>query len=171
MAQVLLLYYLFRGEEVEYLLQVLLSFIAVACFAILFNAPRSLIVHSGCVGVIGWMIYYFFTAHHTNPIAATFLGAFVVAIGSNVLARKLRVPMIVFNVAGIIPLVPGGTAYSAMRSAVENDYLMTIQYGVKAFIISGAIVMGLVFAEVMMQLFIRLWRNGKTGSMTTVERK
>ena len=32
--------------------------------------------------------------------------------------------MIIFSVAGIIPLVPGGTAYNAMRNIVEKDYAL-----------------------------------------------
>lgn len=155
----------------DYVSQVILSFIAVACFAVIFNAPRNLIVHSGLVGAIGWTVYYFFTTFQVDTIFSSFLGAFVVAIGSHMLARRLKVPMIVFNVAGIIPLVPGGIAYSAMRSAIENDYLTTIQYGVKAFIISGAIVMGLIFAEVIMQLFIRVFRNGKAKYMHSADKK
>ena len=155
----------------EYVSQVALSFIAVACFAVIFNAPRGLIVHSGLVGAVGWTVYYFFTTLHLDAIFASFLGSFVVAISSHILARRLKVPMIVFNVAGIIPLVPGGIAYNAMRHAIEDDYLTTIQYGVKAFIISGAIVMGLIFAEVMMQLFIRVFRNGKAKYMRSADKK
>jgi len=139
----------------EYFMQAILSFVGVACFAVIFNAPRHLILHSGLVGAIGWTIYYYFTQHHTDPVVASFLGAFIIAVGSHVLARWLKIPMIVFNVAGIIPLVPGSIAYNAMRSAVEDKYSLTIQFGLKAFIISGAIVMGLVFAEVIMQLVNR----------------
>ncbi len=46
-------------------------------------------------------------------------------------------------------------AYNAMRNVVEDDYLQGLQYGLKAFLITGAIVMGLVFAEVFMQLIFR----------------
>lgn len=149
----------------EYLLQVVLSFVGVSCFAIILNAPRGFILHSGIVGAIGWTIYYYFTQHDMDFIIASFMGAFIVAVGSHVLARRLKMPMIVFNVAGIIPLVPGSIAYNAMRSAVEDKYILTIQYGLKAFIISGAIVMGLVFAEVIMQLLTKLFRNKKLRHM------
>lgn len=155
----------------EYLFQAMLSFIGVACFAIIFNAPSSLLIHCGAVGSIGWMIYSIFTEQGMDTVQASFLGAFVVAIGSHALARQFKQPMIVFNVAGIIPLVPGGIAYNAMRSAVENNYLDTIQYGLKAFLISGSIVMGLVFAEVIMQLLFRMFRSGKSRYMRSADKK
>lgn len=155
----------------EYLIQAALSFVGVACFAVIFNAPNNLIIHCGTVGSIGWMIYYVLTENDLDPVKASFLGAFVVAIGSHALARKFKKPMIVFNVAGIIPLVPGGIAYNAMRSAVENNYLHSIQYGLKAFLVSGAIVMGLVFAEVIMQLMFRVFRSGKLRYMRSADKR
>ena len=48
-----------------------------------------------------------------------------------------------------------------MRTIVENDYTESIQYGARVFIISGAIVMGLVFAEVFMQLIFNALRKRK----------
>lgn len=63
--------------------------------------------------------------------------------------------MIIFSVAGIIPLVPGGTAYNAMRHFVENDNLTAISFATRAFMVSGAIAMGLVFAEVIIQLIFK----------------
>jgi uncharacterized membrane protein YjjB (DUF3815 family) len=60
--------------------------------------------------------------------------------------------MIIFNVSGIIPLVPGVLAYDAMRRVVENDYNAAIPLAAKAFMISGAIAIGLVLSEVINQI-------------------
>jgi uncharacterized membrane protein YjjB (DUF3815 family) len=51
----------------------------------------------------------------------------------------------------MIPLVPGGMAYDAMRNFVENDYNIAVILGAKATMISGAIAIGLVFSEVVNQ--------------------
>lgn len=92
---------------------------------------------------------------------ASFLGAFGVALFAHIFARYFRKPMIIFSVAGIIPLVPGGSAYNAMRHIVENDYITAISHAANAFMISGAIAMGLVFAEVIIQVFFRLTAKKK----------
>lgn len=143
----------------DYGVQFAVSFVATACFGIIFNVPPKMIIRCGIVGATGWIVYYFSVQKGVDPVQASFLGAFIVAIAAHSLARRYKVPMIVFNVSGIIPLVPGGIAYNAMRSIVENDYNMGIQYGSKAFMISGAIAMGLVFAEVLMQLLFRTVRK------------
>ena len=98
-----------------------------------------------------------------DEVRASFIGAFIVSLVAHYAARKFRMPMIVFSVSGIIPLVPGGIAYNTMRNIMELDYIMGLQNGMRAFMISGAIAMGLVFAEVIMQLLLRLMREGKTS--------
>lgn len=65
-------------------------------------------------------------------------------------------PVIIFSVGGIIPLVPGGLAYDAMRRFVENDNNLGIQYGVQALLLSGAIAAGLVLSEVLGQMVLRI---------------
>ena len=62
---------------------------------------------------------------------------FIVSLVAHYAARKFRMPMIVFSVSGIIPLVPGGIAYNTMRNIMELDYIMGLQNGMRAFMISG----------------------------------
>ena len=96
-----------------------------------------------------------------DVVNASFFSSFVIAIVSHLYARRFKMPMIIFIVGGIIPLVPGGMAYNAMRNVVEADYIQGLQYGFKAFLITGAIVIGLVFAEVLIQLIFRSVRTSK----------
>ncbi len=145
----------------DYIVQLILSFFATAGIAIIFNVPRRTLIYCGFVGVVGWMIYFILTEHGMDIVNASFFSAFIIAIVSHLYARRFKMPMIIFIVGGIIPLVPGGMAYNAMRNVVEDDYIQGLQYGLKAFLITGAIVIGLVFAEVLIQLIFRSVRNGK----------
>ncbi|MFC4184172.1 threonine/serine exporter family protein [Saccharococcus thermophilus] len=138
--------------------QLLLSFIASALFGMIFNIPKKLLINSGFVGMVGWTVYFFLAEHHLNNVMATFVAAFFVAMLSNLFARLYKTPATIFSVSGIIPLVPGGTAFEAMRHVVLNDYNAAISLAAKAFMISGAIAMGLIFSEVFNQL-IKRWRS------------
>ena len=138
-----------------WIIQGVLSFLAAAAFGIIFNAPRRMLFYCGFVGMTGWLIYSTFNQYSRDPVQASFLGAFAVAIVAHLFAKRFKMPMIIFSVAGIIPLVPGGMAYNAMRHIVENDYITSISYASRAFMVSGAIAMGLVFAEVIIQLFFQ----------------
>lgn len=147
--------------------QFIVSFFSTAGIAIIFNVPRKTLFHCGFVGVIGWMIYYLLTEQGLDVVDASFFSSFIIAIVAHLYARRFKMPMIIFIVAGIIPLVPGGMAYNAMRNVVEDDYLQGLQYGLKAFLITGAIVMGLVFAEVLMQFVFRAIRSSKSKLQRT----
>ncbi|WII37524.1 threonine/serine exporter family protein [Paenibacillus thiaminolyticus] len=135
--------------------QLAVSFFATAAFGILFNVPGKNLVQCGFVGLVGWLVYLSFTMTGIDAIPATLIASFVVTMISHVFAKKYRTPIIIFNVSGIIPLVPGGMAYDAMRQAVGNQYDIAVQLGVKAAMISGAIAMGLVFSEVIYQVMRR----------------
>ncbi len=132
--------------------QVITSFIASMAFGVLFNVPRKALLQCGLTGMFGWIIYWNLENYKADVIIATLIGAFVVAIISQIFARKKKMPIILFNIAGIIPLVPGGLAYDAMRHFVENDYITAIEMAAKVFLISGSIAIGLVLSEVVNQI-------------------
>jgi len=133
--------------------QLITSFVSTAAFGIIFNVPRSKLFLCGLVGMVGWIVYIALNINlHTDSVIATFIAAFIVGIISQIFARIYKEPIIIFSVSGIIPMVPGGLAYDAMRHFVENDYNSAIQLAAKAFMLSGAIAIGIVFSEVVKQI-------------------
>ncbi len=139
--------------------QLITSFISTAAFGILFNVPKNTLIKCGLVGMLGWLIYILLANNGVNIVMATLVASFFVAVISQVFARRFRSPVIIFSVSGIIPLVPGGMAYDAMRHFVENDYSSAINLAAKSTMLSGAIAMGLIFSEVVNQT-IRTTRLG-----------
>ncbi|MBO8175884.1 threonine/serine exporter family protein [Aeribacillus pallidus] len=133
--------------------QLVTSFIASSGFGIIFNVPNRSLIKCGFVGMVGWMIYFLLVHFSFDPVFSTFMASLAVAILSQLFAKVAKMPMIIFSVSGIIPLVPGGLAYDAMRHFVINDYNGAIQLAAKAFLISGAIAVGLVFSEAINQYF------------------
>ncbi|MCA0969281.1 threonine/serine exporter family protein [Halobacillus litoralis] len=146
--------------------QILMSFIASASFGILFQAPRSTLFKCGLVGSLGWVIYILFVQAELNEITGTFVASFVIAMIGQFFARMYKTPVIVFSVAGIIPLVPGGLAYDAMRHFVQNNYETALPISAKAFMVSGAIAIGLVLSEVINQSVKKL-RKRKESHLKT----
>lgn len=134
------------------LIQLVTSFIAAAGFGIIFNAPKESLIKCGFVGMLGWIVYYLMEAQGIDEIPSTVAAAFLIAVVSQIYAKVYKAPIIIYIVAGIIPLVPGGMAYNSMRNFVTNDYNMAITLAAKAFMISGSIAMGIVLSEVINQL-------------------
>ena len=138
------------------LAQLVTSFFATGAFGILFNAPKQSLIKCGLVGMGGWLIYYVLEDHYNDAVMATLAAALFVGVVSHILAKIYKTPVIIFSVSGIIPLVPGGLAYDAMRNFVENDYNLALSLAAKAFMLSGSIAFGLVLSEVINQVIRKL---------------
>ncbi|WP_019242131.1 MULTISPECIES: threonine/serine exporter family protein [Bacillus] len=143
----------------EYLAQLVTSFIGSAGFGVIFNVPKESLAKCGFVGMAGWLCYYILSQNGIDIIPATAMAATLIALISQFFAKMYKTPLTIFTVGGIIPLVPGGLAYNAMRHFVENDYNMAISLAAKCFLISGSIAIGLVFAEVLHQIVMRFRRR------------
>ena len=138
------------------LAQLITSFFATGAFGILFNAPKQSLIKCGLIGMGGWLIYYVLEDHYHDAVMATLAAALFVGAVSHILAKIYKTPVIIFSVSGIIPLVPGGLAYDAMRNFVENDYNLALSLAAKAFMLSGSIAFGLVLSEVINQVIRKL---------------
>ncbi|GAA0136625.1 threonine/serine exporter family protein [Paenibacillus sp. YSY-4.3] len=139
-------------------LHLITSFIASAAFGILFNAPRRMLLQCGLAGMMGWIAYVLLSPR-LDTVFATVVATFIVGGISQMLARMYKKPVILFSVSGIIPLVPGGLAYDAMRQFVVSEYNLAVQLAAKAFLISGSIAIGLVLSEVLNQMVLRISRK------------
>ncbi|WP_312870020.1 threonine/serine exporter family protein [Fontibacillus panacisegetis] len=136
-------------------LHLITSFIASGAFGIIFNAPKRTLLHCGIVGMLGW-IAYIVLDFRMEAIFSTVAATFIVGVISQLFAKLFKKPVIIFSVSGIIPLVPGGLAYDAMRNFVVNEYNVAIQLAAQAFLISGSIAIGLVMSEVLNQLLHKI---------------
>lgn len=137
--------------------QMIISFIASAGFGIIFNAPKRALLQCGLAGMLGWTIYELLDPH-LETVISTVAATFMVGVISQLAAKVYKMPVIIFSVAGIIPLVPGGLAYDSMRKFVENDYNSAVQLAAQAFLISGSIAIGLVLSEVLNQALRGKWK-------------
>ncbi|SHN49725.1 threonine/serine exporter family protein [Desulfitobacterium chlororespirans] len=132
------------------------SFFATMAFGILFNVPRKSLFTGGLVGMLGWAVFVTLTVNlEINTITATLFAAFSVATVSQILARRYKMPVTVFSIAGIIPLVPGGMAYATIRQFIENNYTEGVRLGSITLLMAGSIAFGLIFSGVITETFSR----------------
>ena len=89
-----------------------------------------------------------------------FLAATVVAVLSELLARWHHQPVIVFLTPGIIPLVPGSTAYLTMLAFVQQDYAEGVVLLVTTVFLAGAVAAGIIITS---SIFRNLFRAKHVG--------
>lgn len=147
--------------------QAFISFFATLFFSIIFNAPRKLLIACGFVGAIGWIFYYIANSNGLSDAVSIFLGSFALSLCAHILARIYKRPVIIFNVSGIIPLVPGGVAYDATKNLIISDFSEAIIKGSQATLSSGAIAFGLLIAEMLFLTTMKMYMHFKHKNKKT----
>ncbi|WP_070000838.1 threonine/serine exporter family protein [Cellulosilyticum sp. I15G10I2] len=137
------------------ILSILSAFISTIGFSILFHVLRKHLLICGTVGALGWCIYLLGENRGFTSVLSTFLASLLVTQLSYILAKKLRTPITVFLIAGIIPLVPGLALYRTMYSLMMADYTAAIEYAMLTFEIAGVI----AGAIVIISLLPLVWRK------------
>lgn len=141
------------------IMSILSAFISTICFAILFHVQKKHLLICGTVGALGWYVYLLAENNHLSTILATFLASLLVTQISYILSKKLKTPVTVFLIVGIIPLVPGLMLYRTMYALMLSDYLAAIEYGILTFQIAGVI----AGAIVIISLLPLIWRKNTSG--------
>ncbi|MDR2833920.1 MAG: threonine/serine exporter family protein [Streptococcaceae bacterium] len=136
-----------RAIILNLLLQLFLCFLATVGFSIICNVSRRILFYCGLVGTGGYFAYWLFMQFSSNMVLATLAGSIIVAILANRMSKLLKMPLTNFNIPGMVPLVPGGIAYNAIRALAEGDYNTFMDRGVETIVVAGAIALGLVIAE------------------------
>lgn len=126
----------------EYLIHFLFSFISTVTFAVITNNPRRSLIACGLTGTLGWMIFWILRENHWGLGSANFLAAFAVGCASIFFSRKKKMPMIIFNIPSLVPLVPGGPAYKAVREFVIGTSSLGFENAKIVIITAGAIAGG-----------------------------
>ncbi|GEK91980.1 threonine/serine exporter family protein [Alkalibacterium kapii] len=139
---------------VTYLTYLLAAFVSTFGFCVMYNVPTRTLLASSISGAVGWLVFYIIAYQFELVL---FIGAgaasFLIAFLSQWFARRYRMPVIVFAVPAIIPLVPGSSAYSMMRAFIEGDSEAALLFGTETFLISGAIALGLSLNSGLFQVF------------------
>lgn len=128
--------------------QIILSFIASAAFGIILNSPKRGVFYCGVAGSLGWVSFWASNQILDDLAISNFIGSLCIGVLCIFLSRKLRLPVITINTPAIVPLVPGGAAYMAVRSLVEENYIDSVNYFMDVLWTSGAIVLGFMVVKI-----------------------
>ena len=128
-------------------LQVLAAALASGSFAVSSHAPRRTLLPAATAGALGWGVFLGLDRLQLSPTLASASAAVVIGLGSYVLARRQRVPVVVYVAAGIIPLLPGLAIYRGLRRLTEGDTLGGITLLGTAVTVGLALAAGALLGE------------------------
>lgn len=137
-------------------------FMATLAYAILFSVPKRYYLSCGFMGLIGWLTYL--AVHRKLSVAAaSFVATLVVVFISRILTVRMKCPITIFLLFGIIPLIPGAGVYYTVYYLVTNRLTLAAMKGLEAVKVSFAIVLGIIFIiSIPTEVFqIRYWKARK----------
>lgn len=136
-------------HSINFFYQAILSFVATVGFAVLYNVPKRALWICGLIGVGGHLLRLTLQRLGLNDSAATFFGALFVGLVGALPARRLQLPMILFAITGILPMIPGIPAYKVLVYFSQGDTLSGLESAVKTLFSVGAIAIGIGTARIL----------------------
>ena len=98
------------------------AFAGAVAFAVLFSVPRHFYIGCGITGAAGWCVYLILEEYAGLSAAiASFCGTLVVVLLSRMLTVRMKCPITIFLVSGVIPMVPGAGIYYTTYYLVMNQ--------------------------------------------------
>ena len=122
--------------------------LAALAFAIFFSAPRQFLLLSMVGSGIAWLVTGLATRHLPSGLAP-FLAAFSVAAFANLCARQTDRPAQIFLLPGLVLLVPGSFGFLSLEAFLRGAFVDGAAKGFEMFLVAGAIVTGLLLANVL----------------------
>lgn len=128
----------------EYITQTLMGAIGAVGFAVLFNVRGKKLGLLFLGGGLDWAIYLLITCNGYGTFAGMFFATVTAAVASEVLARVLKVPVLMPLVPMLIPLIPGGNLYRSMSAFVRSENQQFLHYAKETVTEAGAIALGII---------------------------
>ena len=128
----------------KYLIQMVMGCIGAVGFAVVFNVRRDSLRIIAAASALSWLGYSICMLCGTGVFWAFFCGTAVAALISEILARIVRVPVLMLLVPILIPLIPGSDLYHMMNSLVRGRGTDTMHYARLLVLEAGAIALGII---------------------------
>ena len=127
------------------ILELISAAIGTVAFSLLFGVPKKYYLYCGGIGAAGWLVYKLMLEKAELSVAVSvFFATVVIMLLSRFAAVFEKCPAIVFMIAGIFPVVPGGQIYWATYYLVTDQLHAAFDSGFLALKIMISIVLGIV---------------------------
>jgi Uncharacterized conserved protein len=133
-------------ETAGWCIQAISAFLGTVGFAVLYGVPRREYIHVGICSTIGWMAYLvMLRLANATVIESTFVATLVVVLVSRFMAVDRKCPVIVFQICGVFPLIPGAGIFWTVYYIVNKELSVALTTGFTALGMAVAIVLGIIF--------------------------
>lgn len=135
-------------------------YLATFGFAIMFNIKGKTVWFAALAGSIGAAIYYLTYIKLEMGIFLSMLyTSMAMTLYAEIMARKMKTPVTLFLICGLITYVPGGTMYYMMKAFMDNEMSVAGEKCMEVFLTSGALAAGIVIVSTLVKMYFKIKRR------------
>lgn len=137
---------------IKLIVQSLAAFLAVFGFSLILEVPKQYLIFTGLTGSVCWFCYLGASLLGCSTVSSAFLSSLVVAVMSHLLARRLKAPVTLFLVPGILPTVPGASIYRCVYYMIEGQTNLSNFNLIQTLQIAGAMALAIFIVDSVFRL-------------------
>ncbi len=130
-------------------------------FALIFRVRPRYLAPATLGGTLAYAVYFLLDLLGLHIFATNFFAAAVGALFSELCARALKAPSVVFLIPCIIPLVPGSLLYYTMSHLLAGAYDVSFTYLTGTLLTALGIAGGMIVVSVLFSVSTHVYRRIK----------
>ena len=138
------------------MITVLAAFIGCIGFAIQFNVHGPGIIICALGGALAWLAYCITLNCTNDTVMSNFIAAIFASVYAEIMARLHKVPVTVYLIAALIPLVPGSGIYYTMEHFIDGNIDAFLSTFVHTIAIAGCLAFGILLVSSLVRLTNRI---------------
>ena len=128
----------------EIAIRVLAAALGTLGFGVLFNIRGKKLLVGALGGMFAWLLFELLGGVVQNEPIRYFIVSAAASVYAEIFARLMKTPRTTFWIVNLIPLIPGGSLYYTMSSAVGSDFELFMQRGMYTLELAAALSLGIV---------------------------
>lgn len=120
-------------------------------FAILFRTPKKAVFSVTVMGGLGYVAYDLCRRAFSVTVGY-FVGTLLISVCAEILARRRKMPALVFITPAVIPLVPGAGLYHTMRLFVYGETMAGLEKCIETLSCAGVMAVAIALAPMMIRV-------------------
>ena len=125
-------------------MQLITAFLGTLGFGLLFNIRGKNLWLAAFGGFLSWGLFLLLGLWLQNEPVRYYLCSVLVSVYAEILARVMKTPTTTFIIISLIPLIPGGSLYYTMASALEGNGARFMENGVYTLSLAIALSLGII---------------------------
>ncbi len=126
------------------IIQCICAFTGTLGLGIIFNIRGKNLFFAAFGGILSWTAFSLSGLFLTVDIGQYFFAAIIISLYAECMAMIRKVPVTIFLVTSMIPLVPGGIIFYTMQNLISGKTRLGAEMGLYAFEIAGSIALGIL---------------------------